>query len=301
MTLFSELEAILGSENVKKHERLSAHTTFRIGGPCKAYLTPENAEAFLKAVQFLKERKEPFFLLGRGSNLLVSDSGFPGFVISLREHLKAVTVSGTKVCGEGGALLSELSKAALHSGLTGLEFASGIPGTVGGGLVMNAGAYGSDLSCTLESADILLPDGEVRSFTKEALSLSYRHSVLQENHGIVLSATFDLSKGDPDEIRALTDDLNARRREKQPLEFPSAGSTFKRPEGYFAGKLIEDAGLKGARVGDAEVSAKHAGFIVNRGNATASDVDRLIRLVIRKVREHSGVTLEPEVLYLGEF
>ena len=301
MTLFSELEAILGKENVKRNELLSGHTTFRIGGPCRAYLTPESREAFLKTLQFMKTRKEAFFILGRGSNLLVSDSGFGGFVISLRENLKKVAVSGTKVYGEGGALLSDLSKAALKAGLTGLEFASGIPGTVGGGLVMNAGAYGSDLSCTVESADVLLPEGELRTITKEELVLSYRHSILQENGGIVVSAVFGLKEGDPEEIRALTEDLNSRRREKQPLEFASAGSTFKRPEGYFAGKLIEDAGLKGTRVGDAEVSEKHAGFIINRGKATASDVDGLIRLVIRKVREQSGVTLEPEVMYLGEF
>ena len=301
MTLFSELEQLLGKENVKRNEPLSGHTTFRIGGPCRAFVTPEGKEAFLQAVRLLKERREPFFVLGRGSNLLVSDHGFGGVVLSLREHVKSVSVSGTVITAEGGALLFDVAKAALNADLTGMEFASGIPGTVGGGLVMNAGAYGSDLSQSVVSAEILLPDGTVRTFTKDELELSYRHSVLQENHGTVLSAEFHLTPGDPEAIRALTEELNGRRREKQPLEFPSAGSTFKRPEGYFAGKLIEEAGLKGVRVGDAEVSEKHAGFIINRGHATAADVDGLIRLVIRKVRENSGVILEPEVIYLGEF
>lgn len=299
--VFSELEALVGKECVKRKERLSGHTTFRIGGPCRAYVTPKDEETFLRTVLFLEAKKEPFFVIGRGSNLLVSDSGFNGFVLSLREYLKNVRVEGNRLTAEGGALLSEIARAALQSGLSGLEFASGIPGTVGGGLVMNAGAYGSDLSESVVSASVLLPDGCVRTFTKEELDLSYRHSVLQENRGIVLSAVFELKPGDPASIRSLMDDLNARRREKQPLELASAGSTFKRPEGYFAGRLIEDAGLKGVSVGDAMVSEKHAGFIVNRAHATAKDVDRLIRLVIKKVEETSGVTLEPEVMYLGEF
>ncbi len=297
----SELEKLLGKEKVFRKEPLSRHTTFRIGGPCKAYVVPESREELLKAVSLLRERKEPFFILGRGSNLLVSDTGFWGVVLSLREHLRTIRIEGETLIAEGGALLSETAREALGAGLAGLEFASGIPGTLGGGLVMNAGAYGSELKDVFLSAEVLLPDGTVRTIGPEEMALSYRHSVLQENHGIVLRAVLGLKRGDPGEIRAKMDDLNARRREKQPLEFASAGSTFKRPEGYYAGKLIEDAGLKGFRIGDAEVSEKHAGFVINRGNATADEVDRVIRHVIREVEKNSGVTLHPEVQYLGEF
>lgn len=297
----SDLEKIVGRENVKRGEPLSRHTTFRIGGPCKAFVTPGNAEELRAALSLLTRKKEPYFVIGRGSNLLVSDAGFGGIVISLREGLRGIGREGTLLTAEGGTLLSELAKEAENASLTGLEFASGIPGTVGGGLLMNAGAYGSELADVVKEVRIWLPEGREVTMTRDEMDFGYRHSVLQENGGIVIEAAFELTEGAPGEIRALTEDLNSRRREKQPLEFASAGSTFKRPEGFFAGKLIEDAGLKGRRVGDAEVSEKHAGFIVNRGNATAEDVDNLIRLVVKEVREQSGVTLVPEIRYLGEF
>ena len=297
----SDLEKIVGRENVKRNEPLGRHTTFRIGGPCKAFVAPENAEELRSALALLTRKKEPYFVIGRGSNLLVSDAGFGGIVISLREGLRGIRREGNILTAEGGALLSELAKEAENASLTGLEFASGIPGTVGGGLLMNAGAYGSELANVVKEVRIWLPEGGEVTMTRDEMVFGYRHSVLQENGGIVLTASFELTEGDPGKIRSLTEDLNARRREKQPLEFASAGSVFKRPEGFFAGKLIEDAGLKGRRVGDAEVSEKHAGFIVNRGNATAEDVDKLIRLIVKEVREQFGVTLEPEIRYLGEF
>ena len=301
MSLSTDLEKFTSPDNILEGAPLSEYTTFRAGGPCAALVSPENTEELRAVTAFLEERGVPYFVIGRGSDLLVSDSGFSGVVISLRKHFSGVSVSGANLTAGAGALLSKAADEAASASLSGFEFASGIPGTVGGAVRMNAGAYGREIRDCIESADVLLPGGEIRTFSKDDLDLSYRHSVIEEVHGIVLQASFRLTPGDPALIRALMDDLNGRRREKQPLELASAGSTFKRPEGYFAGKLIEDAGLKGYRFGQAGVSEKHAGFVVNYGGATASEIMKVIKYVQQEVFRKFNVVLTPEVRFLGEF
>ncbi len=301
MSFSSELALIAGAENVQENVSFKELTTFQAGGPCRYLLSPADTETLAKLLAFLKAREIPVFILGRGSNLLVSSKGFPGVVISLRKHFSGVTVRGTEMEAGAGALMTAASREAQKHGLKGLEFMSGIPGTVGGGLVMNAGAYGAEIRDVLKSADLLFPDGSVRTLSKDELDLSYRRSAIPAMGAVALSARFVLTPGDPDEIAAYMDELNKRRREKQPLEYGSAGSAFKRPEGHFAGALIEGAGLKGFSVGDACVSEKHAGFIVNKGSATPEEIYAVIRHVIGVVKEKSGVTLEPEIRLLGEF
>lgn len=288
--------------NVEENVPLGLMTTFRAGGFASCFVSPRNAEELREILAFVREENEPYFLLGRGSNILVSDSGFDGTVISMREYFRDVTAEedGRLIAG-AGAMMPEVSRAALDAGLTGLEFMAGIPGTVGGGIRMNAGAYGSEIRDVLEWAELLLPDGSIRRKNAEELDLSYRHSVIPSLSAVVLRAAFSLERKDPEAIRTRMEELQERRREKQPLQYGSAGSTFKRPEGYFAGKLIEDAGLKGFRIGDAAVSEKHAGFVVNLKDASASDLYRVIRAVQDRVFETSGVRLEREVILLGDF
>ena len=287
---------------LQKDAPFGALTTFRCGGTAAYMVSPRDASELSRVTAFLKAREISTFVLGRGSNILVSDSGYPGVVISMREHFQDISFPEETILRAGsGALMPDAAREALRHGLSGLEFASGIPGTIGGGLRMNAGAYGSELKDILLRAEVLLPDGTVREYTAGELQLSYRHSIIPEIQGIVLSADFRLEKGDPQRIREKMDDLNGRRREKQPLNLGSAGSTFKRPEGYFAGKLIEDSGLKGFRIGNAAVSEKHAGFVVNLGDAKSADVYRVIRAVQETVFEKFGVRLEPEVILLGDF
>ncbi len=298
MSCFDPL-SVLPEERVLWNEPLSPYTTFRIGGPCRALLKIASEEELRAVLNGLREAGEPYAFIGRGSNLLVPDEGFPGYVLTLRFGMKKITIEGETLTAEAGAMLSEAAEEALKAGLSGLEFASGIPGTAGGALFMNAGAYGSEMKDVVRSAAVLMPDGRRLVLENEDLRLSYRHSVLSENGAIVLSVTFSLEKKDREAIRSLMDDLNRRRREKQPLDKGSAGSTFKRPEGHFAGKLIEEAGLKGYRIGDAAVSEKHAGFLVNEGHATFGEMIELIRTVQERVYAHSGVRLSPEVRILG--
>lgn len=293
------LNIVQKSENIKKQEPLSEHTTFRIGGPADFYLMPETQEQIIAIVTYCKRYQIPYFFLGNGSNLLVSDEGYRGVIISLQKHWREIVVTEETMTAGAGALLSVLARSAQKNSLTGLEFAAGIPGTVGGAVMMNAGAYGGEISQVLKSARILCADETVREYSKEELAFDYRYSCLKENHGIVLQAEFSLQKGSQEEIRAKMADYNERRREKQPLEYPSAGSTFKRPNGYFAGKLIEDAGLKGYRVGGMEVSQKHSGFVINKDHGTAEDTLRLISDVRDTVSKKFGVTLEPEIRFLG--
>ena len=300
-TSFTELREILGEENLLRGEPLSRHTTFRTGGPCDLLAYPKDEETLLLTISYLQSRKIPWFILGRGSNLLVSDSGYRGCAVSLKKHMNRIRVSGNGITAEAGAMLSETAREALLNSLSGLEFASGIPGTVGGGVFMNAGAYGGELKDVVTSVRMLLPDGQIRDFSNAEMDFSYRHSAAEALGGTIISARMELSPGDPGEIRALMDDLNRRRKEKQPLEFGSAGSTFKRPAGYYAGALIEGAGLKGYRVGGACVSEKHAGFVINLGNALAQDVFRVIRHTEEEVLKKSGVQLEREVRLLGDF
>ncbi len=280
---------------------MKKHITFRVGGPAACFLTPSTKEQIREILHICQKEKTPYFILGNGSNLLVSDQGFDGVVLQVYKNMNQVTVEGEHLRVQAGALLSATARKALEAGLTGMEFAAGIPGTMGGAAVMNAGAYGGEMKDILESVTVLTPEGEQKELKNEELQLGYRTSVVKEKGYIVLEAVLSLKKGDPEAIKSRMDELKEQRVTKQPLEYPSAGSTFKRPEGYFAGKLIQDAGLRGYQVGGAQVSEKHCGFVINKENATAKDVVDLIHDVQRIVYEKFQVQLETEVKFLGEF
>ena len=294
-----KLEKYIDKSIIKYNEPLKNHTSFKLGGPCLALIIPNKKEEVVTTIELCKEFNIPFFILGNGSNLIVKDGGYNGVVIQFTS-LKEITLEGNKLTVEAGSTLAAAANAALKNSLSGMEFASGIPGTVGGAVTMNAGAYGGEIKDIIESATVLDRNGEILTLSKEELNLSYRNSVIYEMGYIVLEATFLLKEGNKDDIKALMDDLNGRRRDKQPLNYPSAGSTFKRPEGYFAGKLIEDSNLKGFTVGGAMVSEKHAGFVINYNDATANDVITLIRKVQEIVFKNYGVNLETEVKIIGE-
>lgn len=282
-------------------EPMKNHTTFRIGGPADALALPKTPEEVAEVVRFCYEHAQPYYVLGNGSNLLVSDEGYRGLVLQLYRNFNDIQVNGETITVQAGAMLAAVARTAYQTGLTGLEFASGIPGTIGGAVVMNAGAYGGEMKNVLKEVTVLTKEGEVLVIPAKALELGYRTSVIPKNGWIVLGAVLQLKKGDQEQILARMEELKEQRITKQPLDLPSAGSTFKRPEGYFAGKLIMDAGLRGFTVGGAQVSEKHCGFVVNRGNATAADVWKLICEVKRRVKEMTGVELEPEVKLLGDF
>ena len=286
----------------KEQELMSRHTTFKVGGPARYYLIPENTGEVRAAIDFADERELPYMVVGRGSNLLFSDREYHGVIIEIGESFSDMSIHlNNTVVVKSGMTLTNMASRLARMGLAGFEFAGGIPGTVGGAIVMNAGAYGGEIKDTLVEVTVMNEKGELVKLDADELELSYRHSILQEKNWIVLSGTFTFRSGSQDEIRAQIQEYNKRRREKQPLEYASAGSTFKRPEGYFAGKLIEDAGLKGYHIGGARVSDKHAGFVINTGDATASEIHSLIEHVKRKVLEKSGVMLEPEVKMIGDF
>ena len=282
-------------------EPMRRHTTFRIGGPADYLIRPETEEVLRKILALCAEEKLPYFILGNGSNLLVSDQGYRGVIIQIYKNFQQCVTEGNVIRAGAGILLSRLSAAAGEAGLTGLEFASGIPGTLGGAVFMNAGAYGGEMKDILSWADVLDEERKLRRLSAEELELGYRTSRVKKEGWIVTGAELKLKFGDPEKIREKIEELKAARTSKQPLEYPSAGSTFKRPEGYFAGKLIMDAGLRGFRVGGAQVSEKHCGFVINTGNATAADVRELMRQVQEKVWEKYQVRLEPEVRFLGDF
>ncbi|MDO4321980.1 MAG: UDP-N-acetylmuramate dehydrogenase [Lachnospiraceae bacterium] len=290
-----------GSEAILEQESMKKHTTFRIGGPADVFAVPDSFEKAAKIIQICREQQQPFYVLGNGSNLLVSDQGYRGVVVQIYKNLSGIEVEGDILTAQAGAMLSVIAKKALAHSLTGFEFASGIPGTIGGAAVMNAGAYGGEMRDVLLEVTVLTRDGQIRTVPAQELRLGYRYSVIPENEWVVLGAKLQLQRGDYGQIKARMEELKERRVSKQPLELPSAGSTFKRPEGYFAGKLIMDAGLQGFSVGGAQVSEKHCGFVVNTGDATAAEVRALIAEVAARVKAQSGVTLEPEVKMLGEF
>jgi len=305
---YDELAKIISKNSILLDEPMKKHTTFRIGGNADMFVSPA-IEQIPEIVALAKSHNIPVTIIGNGSNLLVGDKGIRGLVLSIGKGADAVEVSPVDKTVEGkvrlsvgaGALLSKVAAEALRNSLTGFEFAAGIPGTIGGAVVMNAGAYGGEIKDVLVSARVLTPNGEILTLTRDELDLSYRHSCIPEKEYIVLDAVLELVKGDEPQIRAAMEDYKGRRIEKQPLEYPSAGSTFKRPEGYFAGKLIQDADLRGYRVGGAQVSEKHCGFVINADNATAQDVLTLIEDVKKKVYEEFQVELEPEVKMMGEF
>ncbi len=279
---------------------MAKYTTFKIGGSADLMVEPTSLEALQQILLILKDTDIPYFIFGKGSNLLVGDLGIRGVVIRMN-GLNNIKIDDTRIIAEAGISLAKIASVALNANLTGLEFASGIPGTLGGAIFMNAGAYGGEMKDVVTKITVLTQQGEKKILTNEEAMFSYRHSIMQERGWIVVEIEMVLEKGDPIEIRRIMNDLNNRRKEKQPLEYPSAGSTFKRPPGYYAGALIEEAGLKGYNIGGAQVSDKHAGFVINKGNATAQDVLRLIQYIQNQIKKKVGVEMEPEVKMIGEF
>lgn len=304
--LNQRFSGIFAPGQILANEKMSAHTTFRTGGAADIFVEIKNDGEMKRALAILKSEgltapNRDFCLLGNGSNLLVSDSGVRGVVLHVSREYSRIEVRGNMLVCEAGATLAAIARTACENALTGFEFAAGIPGSLGGAVVMNAGAYGGEMKQVVKSVRLMTPDGEILEKSAEEMHFSYRHSLVKEQPLIVLGAVMALETGEQAAIQAKMEELAFARRGKQPLEYPSAGSTFKRPEGHFAAKLIDEAGLRGFSVGDAQVSEKHCGFVVNRGNASAADIYALIREVQEKVRESSGVTLEPEVVLVGDF
>lgn len=295
-----KLKTIVSADAILVNEPMSKHTTFRIGGNADVFVSPEVSQVSA-LIALAKEYEVPVTVIGNGSNLLVGDKGIRGLVLSFGKEAEAIHLEGNRMTVAAGTILAKAAAEAAKNSLTGLEFAAGIPGSFGGAIVMNAGAYGGEMKDVVISAKVLTPTGEIKELSNEELELSYRHSCIPEEDYIVLEATLELEPGEESAIREKMADFKNRRVEKQPLEYPSAGSTFKRPEGYFAGKLIQDANLRGYQVGGAQVSEKHCGFVINKGNATAADVLQLIQDVKRIVYDTFQVELEPEVKMIGEF
>lgn len=300
MAAYSSLfKGVVSDENIRENEPMSRHTTFKTGGSADLMLLPASEDELLEAVKLCSENSLPYLIIGNGSNLLVTDKGIRGVVIKLGRDFAKIDVEGNVISAQAGALLSATANAALKAELSGMEFAAGIPGTVGGAVCMNAGAYGGELKDIIKEVRVLDKD-EVKTLSNTQAGFVYRGSRVMNEGMIVLSAVFELEKGSKEDIRSLMDDYSQRRKSKQPLDKPSAGSTFKRPEGDFAGRLIEVAGLKGYSIGGAKVSDKHCGFIINDGEASSTDILELIDFVRKKVYESSGVMLEPEVRIIGE-
>lgn len=299
-SFYDKLNNVIEKDSILTDEPMSRHTTFRVGGPADFFVTPKTKEDVRDVIRVCKEVGMPYYIIGNGSNLLVSDAGYRGVIVQIYKEMNEVKVEGDLVKAQAGALLSGIAAKALGAELSGFEFASGIPGTIGGACVMNAGAYGGEMKDVLESVTVLTGEGKIIELGRNELELGYRTSVIAKKGYIVLGAVLKLERGDGEKIKTYMDELKEKRVTKQPLEYPSAGSTFKRPEGYFAGKLIEDAGLRGFQVGGAQVSEKHCGFVINRDHATAADIMELMRQVQIRVKENSGVDLEPEVKRLGD-
>ncbi|MBO5505974.1 MAG: UDP-N-acetylmuramate dehydrogenase [Clostridia bacterium] len=301
MDIFNELSKFTNPENILKDEPMKNHTTFKIGGNADFLVSPSSMDEISNIISFLKENDINFAVIGNGSNLLVSDKGFRGVIIRLHKNFCGFSVEGDCITAEGGILLSRLANIALENSLTGFEFASGIPGSLAGATFMNAGAYGPELKDVILEVTFIDKNNEIKTIGVDECDFGYRTSYFSKNNAIVLSVKLKLSKGDRAEIKKTMDELNKRRSDKQPLTFPSAGSVFKRPVGHFAGALVEQAGLKNYSIGGAMVSEKHAGFIINTGDATCEDVLNLIEYIKKTVYDKFGVTLEPEVRMLGEF
>lgn len=296
-----KLKNVLDERYIYIDEPMKKHITFRVGGNADFFVTPATKEEVKDIIMLCKEEGMPYYILGNGSNLLVGDKGYRGVIIQIYKEMNTIEVKDEEIIVQAGALLSRVGATALEAELAGFEFAAGIPGTIGGAVVMNAGAYGGEMKDVLKSVTVLTPEGEEKVLYNEELELGYRTSIIAKKGYIVLEAVVSLEKGNREAIKARMDELKVQRTTKQPLEYPSAGSTFKRPEGYFAGKLIQDAGLRGFQVGGAQVSEKHCGFVINKDNATAADVLELMNQVSAIVKEKFGVELEPEVKRLGEF
>jgi len=298
--VYNNLKGKIIEGTILLDEPMKDHTSFKIGGPVDIMVLPKNIDEISNTVKFCKENNINFYIIGNGSNLLVSDKGIRGLVIKISENFSDIKVEGNRIIAQAGILLSKLSKVALRNSLKGLEFASGIPGSLGGAITMNAGAYGGEMKDVVKKVKCMDRDGNVYEYTNEEMDFGYRKSLVQKKNLIVLEVEMELCKGDYNEIKEEMDILTEKRNAKQPLSMPSAGSTFKRPKGHYAGKLIQDAGLKGLKYGNAQVSDLHSGFIVNIGNATCEEVLTLIKIVQKTVKDKFGVELEPEVKIIGE-
>lgn len=289
----------ISPEQVFIDEPMKNHTTFKVGGEADALIRIKAPEELVTLVSYFDKVEQPYFIKGNGSNILVSDKGYRGVILEIADGFNDIRVGGDTITAQAGALMGSIARVAMENGLTGMEFASGIPGTIGGGVVMNAGAYDGELKDVVSSVTVMNNAGERITLNNDNMKFGYRYSVVKDRPFVVLSVTIKLKKGDKDTIKNTMDDLNRRRREKQPLEFPSAGSTFKRPEGYFAGKLIMEAGLRGYSLGGAAVSNKHCGFVINTGTACAADIYELIIEIQERVYSRFRVRLEPEIIFLG--
>ena len=297
-TVVKTLENFLPAENIYINEPMSKHTTFRIGGEADCFLRIENVEQLRKVQRYLQQLEIPYFVLGNGSNLLVGDEGYRGVILEIADKMNDVRVMGSLIVAQAGAPMSKIARIACENELTGFEFAAGIPGTIGGGVVMNAGAYGGELKQVVTLVKVVDKEGNLLDLDNDTMEFGYRTSAIKHLPFTVAEVQIQLQKGDRAEIKSRMEDLATKRREKQPLEYPSAGSTFKRPEGYFAGELIMNAGLRGYQIGGAQVSEKHCGFVINKGGATAADVKQLIAHVQDSVKNQFGVDLEPEVIIM---
>ncbi len=291
----------IDKEKIYVNEKMEKHTTFRIGGPADYFVMPSDVTDVKAVIELCEQEKVPYYVVGNGSNLLVGDKGFRGVIIQIASNMNQMQADGEVITAQAGCSLAQIAGKALDEELSGFEFAAGIPGTLGGAVRMNAGAYGGEIKDVLESAVVLTKEGKVMELSANEMEFGYRTSIIERTGWTILGGKIRLHKGKREEIKAVMDDLRERRVSKQPLEYPSAGSTFKRPKGYFAGKLIQDAGLRGFRVGGACVSEKHSGFVINIDHATADDVVSLMEQVDEKVRAQFGVGLEPEVRRIGEF
>ena len=299
--MYDYIKTIIPRERILFHEPMSKYTTFRVGGEAECILVVQNEDELARLIPYLNQIEQEYFILGNGSNLLVGDKGYRGMVVKFGEEMEQIQVEGTRVTVKAGALLSKAAMTAKQHSLTGLEFAAGIPGSIGGGIVMNAGAYEGEMKQVVESVRVMDRDGQILTLDNDTMEFGYRTSIIKNRPFIVVEVVLQLAEGDQEKIAAKMEELAVLRRSKQPLEYASAGSTFKRPEGYYAGKLIMDAGMRGYRIGGAQVSDKHCGFIVNTGKATAADIKEVIEEVQERVKERFHVMLEPEIVFLGDF
>lgn len=298
--VYSDLKDILGEDKIMADEPMKKHTSFKVGGPADVLVRPETEEEIKEVFRYIKRENIPHMIIGNGSNLLVRDGGIRGVVVELADNFSGIEVEGNLINVKSGALLSRIGNTALKNELKGFEFAAGIPGSFGGAVAMNAGAYGGEIKDIVKSVRLMDEDGNIFELENKDMNFSYRRSIVTEKGYTVISAVIELEKGEYDDIKAEMDCLREKRVTKQPLNYASAGSTFKRPEGYFAGKLIQDSGLKGLALRDAQVSEKHSGFVINRGNATAKDLLDLMYIVKATVNAKFGVMLEEEVKIVGD-
>ena len=299
--MYDYIKTVIPRERIIFHEPMSKHTTFRVGGEAECLITIQSEEELGKLIPYLNQIEQDYFILGNGSNLLVGDKGYRGIVLKFGEQMEQIRVEGTRITAKAGALLAQAAAVAKENSLTGLEFAAGIPGSIGGGVVMNAGAYDGEMKMVVESVRGMDSEGQILTLDNDTMEFGYRTSAIKYRPIVVLEVALQLSQGEKSQIAGRMEELAQLRKSKQPLEYPSAGSTFKSPEGYYAGKLIMDAGMRGYRIGGAQVSDKHCGFVINTGKATAADIREVIEEVQERVKERFHVSLEPEVVFLGDF